>query len=256
MPEPQDGSPKDGTPADGSPSAGDKSWLDSYKFEGNDRTALEKYASPEEALRGGIEAQRAIGKKVSEHLREAPSLIKDSGLDASQVLRQIGAPESPEAYAALGITPPADLHDDLKAQLSEDRVTEFQTLASEIGLLPSQYKTIMEWNYKTLQADNGKYVELLNEKAAAADAGKKALVERWGSEEQYAKNMELVRRAAEKYGDESLVEAAKNTGNPALINALHALAEAKVAEGEIVIGDPKKTGNETPETVFTYPEMS
>ena len=124
--------------------------------------------------------------------------------------------------------------------LLPERIRSFQETCCDLGILPSQFEGLMKWNFESLRDDAEQIGIAKAELTKAQEAGVKSLTDNWGGEVAYKTNMELVGRVVEKFGDEGLGKLVADTSNVGLINAMHELAQAKVAEGTLI------NGSETP----------
>lgn len=229
-----------------------KHWLDGFPALADHRDSLKQYKTVEDALKGNAEAQKLIRRTTGERIKEQPGLLAEIGLDRSQVMAAFGAPKDAKAYDGLAASLPGDLHPDIQGQISQEKINGFLDVCAKAGLFPDQAKALMQWNAEQVKADNAQYLSMLAESDKAAAAAKQEIGTLWGGDA--AKNVELAVRAAQEFGGPALAEAVKGQANAELVRALYVLAEAKVAEGSLVVGDSQNMASRSDDP-FDYPSM-
>lgn len=93
-----------------------------------DNPSIKKFKRPQDLAKSYIELQRTIGKKRIPYPENEEEL--------SQVLSELGRPESPDKY---------ELPEDAKVLFEDDtEANRFREIAHKAGLLPQQYKVLLD----------------------------------------------------------------------------------------------------------------
>ena len=242
-------------------------WLKGETHEGlvtpEAQSALVKYNSREEAILGGLNAQKSLGKpfRLPESLDKLPD-DKARGEFQDGVLKLMGAVDKPEALKDINWT--AGMPDGSKAD--EGLQTAFAAFAVE-NKIPKgiAQKGVEFWNKMVAQLRTANETTQQTAKTENQTKVNEALVNALGSAEKVAEKTELIKRmfknnlglTAEEYDQaaEDLVVSGF-TGNLTLCKALMAAADKLAGEGSTDAGggggggkpQPKKITEELPKT--------
>jgi hypothetical protein len=190
---------------------------------------LSRYKSPEEAMRGFVEAQKLIGKKEIIQGLVAP------GENATDVERQafqaqlgemIGVPKSAEEYM-------------VGEQKLPEELKGFAKVAHGLNLSNDQFAGLV---VGLTELDEAMEAETTQELARTETENLASLKTDWGR--QYDQNMATANKALEAFGDDALLAyIIKNnaTTEPAVLHFFHRLG-TQLEEGALKLGD----GGQTP----------
>lgn len=230
-----------------------KDWIEKLGISDEaDVKALEKYDSVKAAVEGGLNAQRAVGAKLEEQIKADPNKVVGL-LGRETVLKALGAPEGDGAYDGIKAEVPETFVDSLKEQFSDEAFGAFKAKAKELGLLPSQVEGLLKWNIENAKKQNDEMRKAFDAAETAKKSGRDELYKEFGgTDEKFDRAIEYAKRAAKEFGGDSLVSAVEDTSNTALIKAMHSLAESKVAEGKLVVGEGGGKPDGKAESFFDY----
>lgn len=183
---------------------------------------LSRYASPEEALKGGFEARQALSKKI-----EDGGYIQLPGENAteaerSEFFKKLGRPETPDQYSW---KPKEGIEIDPKV------FAESAEVLHKAGINDAQHQVLMDMHVAELQRIQE---SIQNEQAEIASKSEQALRAEW--KDDYDANIQQAVKVAEKYG---VIDALKESGvinNFGIIKMLHDVA-VSTREGTVKVAD-------------------
>ncbi len=225
-------------------------------------SAMSKYETQEEALLGGFNAMKSMGKpfKLPESLDKLPddNIRNDFRSQASKLLGIEDGISDIKAFDDI------DFSDGLPdgVVMDEDFVNSYKQFAIDTKKTRSQVEKEVGFYKQALTKATEKVNQKIEaQKLEAANKTNEALIAHFGSKEEVAKQSELVRRAfqnhagltAQEYEEvgEALADSAL-TKNPVLTRALVKLVAPLAAEGST----DKGTGGNPPPKQVTVKDMN
>jgi len=229
----------------------------------DERRIAAKWQSPNEAVKGGIHAHRLVSQKVNQAIAANPGLLRDSGLEAATILKEFGAVDNAEALAEYGGPWPKDYHQKIQDSYDAEEEAELKTLCVTAHLLPHQIKALFAYRETQMR----KLDRLLREQDQDANTRSASALEAFQTRDGWAgdafkNNLSLCERAARQFGDDALADRVKGMRegkspfDPALVNVLYELGQARVKEADTITGERTEKGTPKQEdTVWDFPEM-
>lgn len=187
----------------------DGKWYDSLSDELKGEKSIQSYESMEEAAKALVNAQKLVGKKITEMTPE----------ELQQINVTMGAPESPEGYDFSGL----DVQDEQTAEW-------FKNIAHKNGISNDVAKSIVESQIEMANEANKMYesqVQLQMEEDI------KTLKSDFGAA--YDERVDMANKALREFGDDQLIKTIADQGlinNPSLVKMLSNVGKM-ISEGNI-----------------------
>lgn len=186
--------------------------------------SLEKFKTPDEAIKAYINLEGAYGKKFEEHLKDDAAPEVKARINAVR-----GVPESPDAYEF------AEAPKDSGITMDEAVAKSFKEVAHKAGLTKSQVKALSEWQ---INLEIGRHQAGANERAEAEQKGMDALKQKWGAAAD--RNIALCQQVVAEVGGKDLAAYLNESGMTNDPRAVEFLARigARMAEDKLITPNP------------------
>jgi hypothetical protein len=221
-----------------------------FKADTEAQKALSKYKTPEDAIKGGLEAMKLVGRSVQIPGEKATD--EEKAKFAAKIRQYQGIPDKPEDYKLTRPQMPEGQTYD------EELERQAITIAHEEGISPKALQRLSDAMHQRLMAQWAAYRE--SQKKAEIEAQEKrtketaAVLAEFDKDPEFKTKFAMVQHLLKKEGSIELAEEleANKGNNPQLIKFLLKMAPTHVAEGEITGGEGSA---KTAQGILDYPEM-
>ena len=198
--------------------------------------SIEKFKTVGDLAKSHIEVQKLIGR---EKIPMPAKPYKDSPKDYDMVFDRLGRPSDPKSYKI----PELEYGEGMTAP-TEQEITDFKTIAHQIGLLPHQVEALYQFNHARNKNANEQYFKQRETQLQEAET---QLRRELGKN--YDAEIGNARKLLRKFGNDDVLSMVENTGignNSAFIKMMIDISKHFGEDGSF-LSEPAPSNILTPE---------